>query len=333
MPCAVLVKSILHFNTCPITFHIVSADLSDSNKEKLRATISESMQASICFYTFSKELASKQFIIRPGDHVSVEAYFRLFLPELLPAHIHTVLYLDADMLVMGSLEQLFKTNIENYAMAMVLDQNYSDIRYFNRLNYPPKNGYYNSGVILFNLNFWRQNKLVAKVTQYLQSFPELCQFHDQDAINAVCHQYILALPAQYNVQHLFFHVYAWTDRKRYPYPDYMTDHILKEKWEDIKKAVQHPVLVHFTDKYKPWLKECMIPFTSVWRFFLSQTVYKNYAIKSIYSKKTKLFRLKIHTVLAKLHVMKAIPPVQKFPQEAYQPEIEILQQVTTQTNS
>lgn len=320
MPCAVLIQSILYFNKFPITFHVVSADLSDDSKQKLQETVSQNQESVIRFYNFTKIVSDKHYIIRPTDRLSIETYFRIFLPELLPTDIHTVLYLDVDIICTGSLQELFSTDITTHAMGMVPDPIYSDIRNFNRLNYPMDKGYYNAGVILFNLDYWRQKQLVHVVSSYIETYSELCRYHDQDAINAVCHQYIFSLPIQYNTGAVFFHVYAWQDRKKYPYPAYNTDFILKAKWPDILTTVKKPLLVHFSGPTKPWTKECVIPFVSVWRYFLLQTTpYKSYKIRSQYTSKIKLLRLAIHFLLAKLHLMPPIPQT-KFPQEAYQTE-------------
>ena len=327
MPCAVLIQSILYFNKFPITFHVVSADLSDDSKQKLQETVSQNQESVIRFYNFTKIVSDKHYIIRPTDRLSIETYFRIFLPELLPTDIHTVLYLDVDIICTGSLQELLSITppcLSSYAMGMVPDIIYSDIKNFNRLNYPMDQGYYNAGVILFNLDYWRQKNFVYKISTYIEQYSELCLSHDQDAINAVCHQHILPLSIQYNIQTNFFHVYAWQDRKKYPYPAYNTDFILKAKWPDILTAVKKPLLVHFSGPTKPWTKECVIPFVSVWRYFLLQTTpYKSYKIRSQYTSKIKLLRLAIHFLLAKLHLMPPIPKKQ-FPQEAYQTEQQFL---------
>lgn len=323
MPCAVLIQSILYFNKFPITFHVVSADLSDDSKQKLQETVSQNQESVIRFYNFTKIVSDKHYIIRPTDRLSIETYFRIFLPELLPTDIHTVLYLDVDIICTGSLQELFSTDITNYAMGMSTDICYSDIRNFNRLNYPINQGYYNAGVILFNLDYWRQNKLAKAVSLYIEKYPELCKFHDQDAINAVCHQHIFSLSMQYNIQTLFFHVYAWTDRKKYPYPDYDTDSVPRDLWESITQAIQKPILIHFSGFRKPWAKECITPFTTVWHYFLLQTPYKDYKIKSQYTSRIKLLRLAVHSLFAKFRLMQPIP-VLKFPHEAYQSEKKLL---------
>jgi len=45
--------------------------------------------------------------------------------------------------------------------------------------------YVNSGIMVLNLDYWREHGVTAKCMQWLESNPEIALLPDQDAINVV----------------------------------------------------------------------------------------------------------------------------------------------------
>jgi lipopolysaccharide biosynthesis glycosyltransferase len=56
-------------------------------------------------------------------HISIATYFRVLLPSLLPPLLERVLFIDSDLVIDGSLEKLWTTPIDGYAMAAATDRN------------------------------------------------------------------------------------------------------------------------------------------------------------------------------------------------------------------
>lgn len=302
-PCKVLMSSILEFSKSPVIFHILSTDLNDDDKGALRTNHREK-KLSIEFYTPSFDAES--FIIRQGDRVSVETYFRFFLPELLK-DVHTVLYMDVDIVCLDDLTPLFDYDLTKYPCAMIPDFFYSDIRIFNRLEYPPKNGYFNAGVMLINLDYWRKNSIAETLISYVKQNPQRCLKHDQDAINAVLNGKILELPTRYNFQHSFFNIHGIMNKYTSNFPNaekYQDAFIASEKWNEIATSMDAPVLIHFCTNQKPWHKECTLPFTKVWREFQKKEFGK-IKLSSCYFGKKRI-KVAIHKILAFLGIMQKI---------------------------
>lgn len=266
----VLITSILHFNKENFAFHIVGKGFSETNLTKIQKY---SKNCPVIYHDMSKIDTSK-LVIRQGDHVTVETYFRFFIPELLDKSIDRCLYLDADILCTGNFEKLFEIDLSSYALGMVYDTNYSDIRFFNRLQYDIKYGYFNAGVSLINLDYWRKNEISQKLFNFVAEFPERCWLHDQDAINYICHSNILPLSVSYNVQKHFWWIYYWKDQKTYTKAIPFWDYISKDKFEEIEKGCNNPIFVHFTCSQKPWKLDTFVPFTKLWRYFLDKTQFK-----------------------------------------------------------
>lgn len=90
--------------------------------------------------------------------------------------------MDGDIIVRNNLNELWNTDIKDYAIGAVPDQSEGLIVFYNRLKYPPRLGYFNSGVLLINLKYWRDNNLTEQFNKFLQTYPERVVFHDQDIL-------------------------------------------------------------------------------------------------------------------------------------------------------
>lgn len=122
---------------------------------------------------------------------------RCWLPRILDED--KVLYLDIDTLVLDNLDELWNTDISDYAiMAWPEDR---DDELIMDWCMPPrkkmqKSKYVNSGVVLFNLKFIRENKIDEKWFHLLNNIK--LPLPDQDAINLACDGYIKYLDTIYN---------------------------------------------------------------------------------------------------------------------------------------
>lgn len=186
--------------------------------------------------------------------LSYATYYRLLIPQILPKDIHKVLYLDSDIIVRHSLLPLWETDIDGYALAAVIDHNDADIGTFNRLRYSPNLGYFNAGVLLLNLKYWRDNDIHDEILSYINNHLKDICFCDQDILNYVLRERKRSLPIKYNFQAVFLYS---LNKCGYDYWKY-------EK--EIQKARKDPVILHYTFK-KPWEEECDHPYrSSFWRY-------------------------------------------------------------------
>lgn len=139
-----------------------------------------------------KEENVKNLYISASSHFSSAIYYRLFLPTLLPSHIDKVLYLDSDTICIGDVSPLFNLEINSSAVAGVLDLECD--RESKRLGLEK---YINSGVLLMNLNIWREHKIPEKCLDWIknQKKPTL---GDQDAINTICQSQLMLIERKWN---------------------------------------------------------------------------------------------------------------------------------------
>ena len=157
--CGVTMVSLLRHNRQElVTFHILGRGLTPADKEAL-TILTDNFGQQICFYDTDPKLLEGMSINCSAGHISLTTYLRCFLAEALPATIDRVIYLDCDMLVLNSLKELWETDIAGKALAAVEDMSCDEDERFERLCYPKSESYFNAGMLLVNLQYWREHQV------------------------------------------------------------------------------------------------------------------------------------------------------------------------------
>lgn len=274
-----------------IDFHVlVDESVTETDQKDLKDSVCNFQGKSVLFYpvksmkTFSFPLITKR--------LTQAAYYRLFLSEILPLSLNKVLYLDGDTIVRHSLLPLWDTALTNYAVGVIMDVSDGDIRIYNRLKYPYKKGYFNSGVLLINLGYWRENKVVENFVDYIKNYPERIIQEDQDVLNAVLQDMKFILPVKYNLQTGFLKMVSMFDYWEYE--------------KEVKEAITDPTIVHFTEKDKPWIVNAhdAHPFSSTWFKYQNMTKWKGIR----YEHRTKRQRIRnyVGDILRKVGVLPSL---------------------------
>lgn len=259
-------------------FHILSNNIDDDMRNKF-SNICETFGAKIEFYDiekYIKQLTNNEQKLK----FNPSSFVRVFLPEILPLSIEKALYLDSDTYINSSIDDLYNININNYPCAMCFDQPIYESLLQDALlkrNSP----YFNAGVILMNLRYWRNNHVVSKIVDFY--YVNNCNFalDDQSVINGVLSSDILPLDYKYNAMCWIF---FWSYKKFCS----RTSTIGKMTKKIYLKAKKHPVIVHFNGPNipRPWEKWCCHPYKNVYRKTLKK-YHENLTIKKS-SKKTNI---------------------------------------------
>lgn len=157
------------------------------------------------------------------------AVFRLFCPWLLEEEIKRVLYMDSDILCTGSLDALFALEVPCIAMANEISGNVSSTQEETFRKDFPTQIYCNSGVVVFNLDYMRQNCSFTEIYDALCSLSGKVGYLDQDFLNA----YFMGRITYLDAFHYNFQAYEVRRTRMY------------------NKAVRYSKLVHFSVG-KPW---------------------------------------------------------------------------------
>jgi lipopolysaccharide biosynthesis glycosyltransferase len=137
-----------------------------------------------------------------GPGHSHMAYCRILLPQLLD--VSRLIYLDCDVLVFRDFAELFDANLPfGKVIGAVRDSETltlsDDSRTLaNAMNLPAVGCYFNSGVMLLNLNELRKQNFTEKSLKFFENWRGQYRFHDQSAINFLLHGQIDELPEHWN---------------------------------------------------------------------------------------------------------------------------------------
>jgi len=240
-------------NNYPINIHVIHSDLTHYNLIKIE---------NICLkYNYHFLPLKIDKILFEGaqemGHLKLETYYRLAIPNLIYAK--SVLYLDSDILIRSNFIELFDINIDGYALAAVEDPVYKPSQ---NLKIKNTSKFFNAGVLLMNLDYWRQNNLSNTILDFAIENHKQLLCADQCALNAVIGADYISLNKLYNYQ---YH---------------------RIKIDDIyMNSLYISKIVHFTGPFKPTHYLCKHPFkilylkelknTPGYIFFISKHIFNN----------------------------------------------------------
>lgn len=256
--CAVTLVSLFENNrSSSFCVHIVAEALPEAD-QKVLTEIAEDYNNMMRFYFPDKNLLSDFSIKKFGKRISMATYYRCMFSSILPRDVDKVLYLDCDIVVLGDITEYWNTNITNYAVACVEDIGSNEKERYEILKYDSKYSYFNAGVLLINLDYWRKHEVDRQCVLYFSNYPERIRFNDQDLLNAVLHQSKVFVPLKWNMQDGFYRFGI---------------NLRVQNWENLKQELLHPVILHYTNK-KPWNYDSMHPLKGEYFKYLNMTPWK-----------------------------------------------------------
>ncbi len=171
----------------------------------------------------------------------LEIYFRIFAVKYLPDNLDRILYLDADTLVINSLNELYNMDFEkNYFIGTTHVRKI--LHKFNeiRLGIDKDEPYINTGVLLMNLKELRKIKIEEKIKDFLKKNEKKLILPDQDIISTIYGNKIKIVDdLKYNLGDRNLNYYNLNNPKSK----------IGIKW--IRK---NTVIIHYFSRNKPWHK-------------------------------------------------------------------------------
>lgn len=264
MPTGVTMKSICN-NNVDVTFHVlIDRGVSEHQKHQLENVLDKNKKQKLLFYCVDSHfLEHFPSLGKVKSYITKATYYRLFVDEFLPNNVKKIIYLDGDIIVLKSLEGLWNMDISDYAVGAVTDMA-EDIHDFNRLGYDKEFGYFNAGVLLINIDYWRKHNLRKNFMDLILNDSQRIVLHDQDVLNITLYNQKINLPMKYNVQNGFL----WKEE----YNQFGNKFEIYKN--DLKNAILNPIILHFTDNKKPWHTEDCNPLGYLWYKYFKQTEWK-----------------------------------------------------------
>jgi lipopolysaccharide biosynthesis glycosyltransferase len=206
--------------------------------------------------TFIKYDVSRIIGLKTGYHFTHAMYLKVICPELLPKTVTKILYLDPDIIVTKPLADLYNTDLGGCFLGAVEDFNF-DNRNDSSPAVPNRYAYFNSGVMLIDLDKFRSHDVSKQVMDYAVNHRETLVWPDQDALNAVLREKRFPLHHRWN-----FYRRPTANNKS------------PSAAEGISTALSDPAIIHYVGSVKPWHHLCDHPLKwHYWRY-VKKTPYR-----------------------------------------------------------
>lgn len=174
---------------------------------------------------------------------TIDALLKFFLPALLPDESR-VLYLDGDILVQDDLSELFSTELAGNYIAAVPD---SGAIYFRHEYVTRVDRYFNSGVMLLDLDAWRRDGITERLVSRKREIRD-SSLLDQNVFNLEFDGRVKLLPPRYNV--------LWMNLVNAIQSGKLSIDQFNEHFDTAYPSFDHvrndAAVLHFSSKKKPW---------------------------------------------------------------------------------
>lgn len=171
-------------NDIDIHVYLLHSDLTENDRHMLGEVVS-SYGGSLHWLSVDRELFSSQ--CPTTDTWPLEAYYRLMLTDILPEDVERLLYLDVDIIVNKSLEELFFTDLGGKIVGACMDCNkqpfgdYRDVIFKEQIIQGFT--YFCSGVLLLDIKSMRKRYHFADYMKLAEEMNFKMIAPDQDLLN------------------------------------------------------------------------------------------------------------------------------------------------------
>ncbi|MDY0193866.1 MAG: glycosyltransferase family 8 protein [Aliarcobacter butzleri] len=203
-------------------------------------------------------------------HISKATYFRLLLSEILPKDVDSVMFLDSDIVINGSLDDIleldflrednihisyqdgindktYSSNYEYYIFAVNYKFDEDELSRLRRIGFEG-NKYFNAGIMYINLKKWRNENISKTLIDNATKYNEHLVWWDQDVLNITFDKEWGELDFKFNA----FGLNEKDDSKNYK-------------------------IIHYIGSSKPWHFRNKHPYKHLYWKYLRMTPFKRYS--------------------------------------------------------
>lgn len=237
-----------------LQIYIIDVGISCENKRRLRE-LAEVFGRKLIFVDAQEKIEKFKGKGLKPYHGSYGMYLKFFLDEMIDCE-ERALYLDCDTIINRSIKELVNIELDGKAMAMSADCMNSHMK--SGLGLPEEKVYYNTGVILFDLQRWK-NDCKDIFLQFVENNTNEYIYAEQDMINVCLNDEILKIGNTYNCISLY---------EQFSYDEVCKIYNLNEENFYTKKQfdrdVLNPTIIHFPTVVlsRPWYDDCISGWTS-----------------------------------------------------------------------
>lgn len=200
----------------------------------------------------AEEMFANAPVIR---YYSKAMYYRLLAAEFLPDTLDKILYLDPDILIVNPLRPLYDMDISGYLFAAAMHSGLTGISgYVNKLRLLEEETefYFNSGVLLMNLDGMRKEVREEEIFEFVEKYKDILILPDQDVLNGLYNARILPVDESF-----------WN----YDVRKYETYLLASQGRRDMDWVMEHTAILHFCGKNKPWNPKYRGRFSALYKHY------------------------------------------------------------------
>lgn len=286
-----------------IVFHVISTGMTEESMDRL-AKLCDNYARRMLTYNLSdierRINAAGQPFLQKFD---ISILGRFFLGEIIPADVDKILYLDCDTIITGSLHEMYEI-LPRDGIILAAVQEPTIYKSTKRMiSLRDEDPYFNSGVLLIDMNMWREHNTDARLRSYFESISDKSIFADQDAINGLLCGYIESIHPKYNFI-TNYKYFRWSTLAG------MSPAYKSVSKEEFNEAQSSPVVIHYAGDERPWIKGNHNPFRHEYNKYLSITEWRNTEKET--GKEASMFMYHIMNISTYI-----CPPLRKLVSEAY----------------
>jgi lipopolysaccharide biosynthesis glycosyltransferase len=164
-------------------FHVFAFAVSDDHRHRLQQ-LEHKFDVDTQIHIIDPAIFQEFAHYTQSSYYSPSIFTRLLIPSVLQGMTEKVLYLDADILCVGSIDEMIRMDISDTIAVVVPDAEATTVRRCAelRLKHPR---YFNSGVMFMNIDLWMKNEITQSTIDAILKDGAKFRFPDQDALNVV----------------------------------------------------------------------------------------------------------------------------------------------------
>lgn len=253
---AVCIVSLLENNrTSFFDIVVVSTEPLGAGEEKLARTVARYDNARLNIM----HLGASSGMTLPvrALHYTIDTYTRLWVANFFSPEVERVLYLDSDMVVVGSVAELWNVDLGEAVLAAVTIPGSTRCAAYD---IPERYGYFQSGVLVINLKRWRRDGIFDLLQDYIAHNAAKIVDADQDVLNACLYDKRHPLDFVWNVIAPFYFKY----------------HPLGISNAELRAVRRDARIIHYNGPSKPWSYQSNHPRRADYWKYLKLTEWRDY---------------------------------------------------------
>lgn len=258
-PAVVMATSMARTTAARIRLHVIDGGLSPGRGEEMARTLHPHVE--VRTYTAPDPLVLDLPEGRYNDYLSSASMTRLQMAQLFDDDVERVLYVDADLLVLQDVLELWTADLRGRCVGAVRDAGWPDRRTFvgddghahETYQGATVPGYFNSGVMVIDLGGWRAENVFERCRDLHVAVGNELRAPDQDMLNAVLEGAWTPLPAEWNTLILRLEdpaVHLDADQKWKNFLVSQEPGPGRDEWSAHLAARRG--IVHYSGRRKPW---------------------------------------------------------------------------------